>query len=92
MAIKNFNMANKDLRLKKLAKKKAQARARIKCKGNASPSFSVSAGGSVKAVCRAKDVQKSLKTKQMLRKIKFTRKFLKSRKKAAQTRIWRANH
>lgn len=90
MAKVNLNLANKNIKAKIFAKKLARAKASAHCSGNLKPSIKRT-GSNVRVVCAPVDVEKSRKTKIMIRKIKRTKRYIVGKRRATATKAFRKN-
>jgi len=82
-------VGNKDPKAKKHAKKVSQARAKVKCKGNLTPSKIKDTGTVVKFKCTPKDKVKARKMVKVRRKFNKTPSARKATKKAQLTKKFR---
>ena len=80
---------NKDPKAKKHAKKVAQARSKVKCKGNMTPSKIKDTGTVVKFKCTPKDKVKARKMVKVRKKFNKTAGAKKATKKSQLTKKFR---
>lgn len=84
-----MSKANRSVQDKKLAKKKAQAKAKKKCSGNMTPSVKTM-GNQVKVTCTPKDKTRARKQKKVAKSFKRNIKAVRDKqKKTAATRAFR---